>query len=185
MTDGMVTRARAVDEQLSSLADQLARHDSVFAKIDSLCSIVQLHAESFDLLRKSHSESFDFLRNSLAAQQAVMTDMMVKLQHLDKVASPSTAQFSSPQPPLLPLPSPSSHTSIHHSSVLSPPSLHSNSSNSPPRPPKIEVPLFVGEPDVLGWLFQMNHYFLFNQIPADQRLAIAAFYMIGPARQWF
>lgn len=185
MTDGMVTRARAVDDQLSSMADQLARHDSTFAKIDCLCSTVQLHAESFDLLRKSHAESFDVLRTSLAAQQAVMSDMMVKLQHLDKVASPSVTKFSSSQPPLLPLPTSHPPSPMHHSSELSPPSLHSNSSSPPNRPPKIKVPLFAGEDDVLGWLFQINHYFVFNQIPADQRLSIAAFYMTGPARQWF
>lgn len=180
MTEGMVTRARAVDEQLSAIADQLARHDSVFSKIDSLCSTVQHHSDSFKLLRKSHSDSFDILRNSLAAQQTVMAEMMVKLQQLDKGSSSS----SSHQPPLLPLPPSMPVGQINHPSPLNPPSIHSSLSLPTPRLPKIEVPFFSGD-DVLGWLFQINHYFVFNQIPEDQRIAIAAFYMAGSAWQWF
>lgn len=83
-------RARIVDEQLSSIADQLAHHGSVFSKTDSLYATVQQHSKSFDLLWKNHSNS----------------------------------------------------------------------------------------------LLQINHYFLFYQIPADQCLGMAAFYMIGLARQW-
>lgn len=180
MTEGMVTRARAVDEQLSAIADQLARHDSVFSKIDSLCSTVQHHSDSFKLLRKSHSDLFDILRSSLAAQQTVMAEMMVKLQQLDKGSSSS----SSHQPPLLPLPPSMPVGQINHPSPLNPPSIHSSLSLPTPRLPKIEVPFFSGD-DVLGWLFQINHYFVFNQIPEDQRIAIAAFYMAGSARQWF
>lgn len=176
MTDGMVTRARAVDDQLSALADHVARHDLVFSKIESLCSTVQHHSESFDLLRKSHTESFDILRSSLAAQQSVMAEMMVKLQQLDRGSSSSVP--SPVQPPLLPLPA--SFTPSHHSSLP----IQSTASLPLPRPPKLEVPIFTGE-DVLGWLFQINHYFFFHQTPEDQRVAIAAFYMRGSALHWF
>ncbi|KAH7673708.1 Retrotransposon gag domain-containing protein [Dioscorea alata] len=184
MTEGMMTRARAVDDQLSSITDQLARHDSIFSKIDSLCSTVQQHSESFDLLKKNHAESFDILRSSLAAQQSVMAEMMVKLQHLDRASSTSSPTLPSNQPPLLPLPPSHPISPLQSSSLLLPPSIHLNSSGSAIRPPKIEIQFFNGE-DVPGWLFQINHYFLFHQIPADQRLAIAAFYMAGAARQWF
>ena len=177
MTDGIVTWTRVVDEQLSALTEQLARHDSVFAKLDSICSTVQSHSESLEVLRKSHSDSFDILRSSLAAQQTVMTEMMVKLQHLDK-APPST------KPPLLPFPQSTPTPSTHHFSPLTPPSIHSTPSIPTPRLPKMEVPFFAGD-DVLGWLFQINHYFRFHQIPDDQRVTIAAFYMTGFARQWF
>ncbi|XP_039118795.1 uncharacterized protein LOC120254848 [Dioscorea cayenensis subsp. rotundata] len=175
MTDGMMTRAKAVDEQLSAIADQLARHDAVFTKIDSLCATVQQHSDSFDLLRKSHAESFDILRSSLAAQQSVMAEMMMKLQQLDKATT---------HPPLLPLPTPKQGTNLLQASPLSPLSLHSSSSMPSTRLPTIDVPLFTGE-NVLGWLFQMNHFFSFHQIPDDHRLPIAAFYMSGSALQWF
>lgn len=170
-----MTRARAVDEQLSSMAEQLTRHNFVLTKLDSLCSTIQ-----------QHSESFDVIRSSLATQQTVMAEMMVKLQQLEK-ASPSSSSpllSTSTQPSLLPLPPSNPILSLHPSSPLIPPSLHSNSSISTPQLPKIEVPFFSGD-DVLGWLFQINHYFLFHQIPANQRLAITAFYMAGAARQWF
>ena len=178
MTEGMVTRARAVEDQLSSIADQLARHDSVFSRFDSLCSTVQQQSESFELLQKNHSESIDILRSSLATQQTVMAEMMVKLQQLDKTSSPSH------QPPLLPFPPSNPTHPLPFSSLLTPPSLQNQSSTPTNRLPKIEVQLFSGE-DVLGWLFQINHYFRFHQIPDDQRVTRAAFYMAGPARQWF
>ena len=105
-----MTRARAMEDQLASMAEHLARHESVISKLDALCSTVQQHSDSFDLMRKTHTEafdlmrkthtkSFDFLRNSLSAQQTIMADMMHKLQQFDK--SPAS---SSTQPLLLPLP---------------------------------------------------------------------------------
>ncbi|KAH7668467.1 hypothetical protein IHE45_11G012800 [Dioscorea alata] len=180
MTDGMVTRARTVDEQLSSMAEQLARHDAVITKIDTLYSTVQHYSDSFEILWKSNSESLDILRSSLAAQQTVMAEMMVKLQHLDKPSS----HFPASQPPLLPFPPSNSNPPIHHSFPLTPASLHTTSSSLTPKLPKIEVPFFSGE-YVIGWIFQINHYFIFNKIPEDQRVTIAAFYMVGPAHQWF
>lgn len=88
MTDGMMTRARAIDEQLPSITEQLDRHDTVFTKLENLCTIVQQHSDSFDLLHKNHAESFDILRSSLAAQQSVMAEMMLRLQQLSKPNTP-------------------------------------------------------------------------------------------------
>lgn len=90
MTEGLVSRACAVEEQVVLMADQLARHDFVFTKIKSLCSTVQHHSESFEVIRKSNLESFDLLRTSMASQQAVMAEMMVKLQQFH----PNTPTFS-------------------------------------------------------------------------------------------
>ncbi|KAH7692130.1 Retrotransposon gag domain-containing protein [Dioscorea alata] len=113
-----------------------------------------------------------------------MAEMMVRLQQLDKPSSSSHSTTYPNRPPLLPLPTTHHASPLHSSSPLIPPSLHSNTSGSTIRPPKLEIQLFDGD-DVPGWLFQINHYFLFHQIPADQRLAIVAFYLIGSARQWF
>ena len=109
------------------MADQLTCHDSILAKIDALCSIVQSHSDSFEHMRKSTTESFNILCSSLAAQQTVMAKMMVKIQQLDRAASSHT----SPQPRLLPFPPSTAGPLIHHSpppghhSPLTPPSLHS------------------------------------------------------------
>lgn len=84
MTEGMMTRTRTVDEQLVAINEQLARHDFVFTKVDSLCATVQQHSDSFEQLRKNHSDSFDILRSTMAAQQSVMAEIMVKLQQLGK-----------------------------------------------------------------------------------------------------
>lgn len=50
MTDSMITRARAVDDQLAAMAEQLMRHDFIFMKLDSLYSTVQHHSESLEIL---------------------------------------------------------------------------------------------------------------------------------------
>lgn len=159
MTDGMVTRARAMEEQLTSMADQLARHDSVLAKLDSLCSTVQQHSESFEAIRKSNSESFNLLWTLMASQQAVMAEMMNKLQYLDR-----SSNSSSSQPPLLPLPASPPLPLFQTHTPLTPSPFHSHNSISIPRLPKIEVPLFSGE-HVLSWLFQINHFDL--SLPPD------------------
>lgn len=160
MTEGMVTRSRALDDQLSNLTELVTKQD---AKMDALSVTVQQHAETFEMLQKS-----------LASQQAVMADMMVKLARSDKAPPCPTP----PQPPLLPLPPGPVTTASSHTAPLGP------QPTGPSRLPRLEIPPFSGE-DVTGWLFQANHFFTFHQTPVDQRVTIAAFYMVGPALQWF
>ena len=182
MTEGMQTRACALEEQLSAVNEQLARHDSILTKLDSFCTTVQQHST----MMSQHTETLDMVQKSLATQQSIMAEMMLKLQHLDKPTPPTPSHTPSPshQPPLLSLPINTPVTPFHHSSPLIPASLHSASSTPTTQLPKIEVPVFTGE-DILGWLFQINHFFAFHQIPDDQRVSIAAFYMAGTALQYF
>lgn len=72
------TCSREVDEQLATLNDH---HDFVLSRLDTLCTTVQQHSKNFEVLQKS-----------IASQQAVIANMMVKFSKLDK---PSTI------PPLL------------------------------------------------------------------------------------
>lgn len=46
------------------------------------------------------------------------------------------------------------------------------------------VPLFSGV-NVLNWLFQIQHFFSFHQTSPEQRLSIAAFYIMSLAYQWY
>lgn len=50
MVEGMLTRSRAIEEQLSSLSDLIAKQD---AKMDSLTFSVQQHSDAFEMLHKS------------------------------------------------------------------------------------------------------------------------------------
>lgn len=63
MTEGMLTRARALDEQLSTITEQLSHHDDLFSKLDTVCSAVQQHSNQFDTI----NQSFDTLQRSMAA----------------------------------------------------------------------------------------------------------------------
>nr|KYP51307.1 hypothetical protein KK1_026863 [Cajanus cajan] len=56
--------------------------------------------------------------------------------------------------------------------------------NSQIRPPKLNLLPFDGSAP-LDWLFQADQYFMFYQVPWDQRVPIAAFYMQGDALSWF
>ncbi|XP_039133322.1 uncharacterized protein LOC120270395 [Dioscorea cayenensis subsp. rotundata] len=154
MTEGMATRSRTIEDQLTKLTELLAKQD---AKMDALYLTVHQHSEAFDVVQKS-----------LASQQSVAADMMVKFSTTDKPSAPTT------QPPLLPLPAPTSANPYVFSIPLP----------NPNRPPKIELPLFSGD-GVFGWLFQANHFFASYQTPLDNQLHTAAFYMTGPALQWF
>lgn len=52
------------------------------------------------------------------------------------------------------------------------------------RPPKLQLLPFEGA-DPLDWLFQAEQFFTFYNIPVEQRLSMAAFYMKGEALSWF
>lgn len=104
--------------------------------------------------------------------------MIIKLQHLDKSSS------SSPQHPLLLLPSPPPLHPHHPHLPLSSPPFQSHPFGPTTRLPKIIIPIFFCE-DVMGLLFQINHYFVFNQIPNNQCLEIVTFYIAGPTLQLF
>nr|KYP47049.1 hypothetical protein KK1_031354 [Cajanus cajan] len=52
------------------------------------------------------------------------------------------------------------------------------------RPPKLQLSEFTGSEPV-DWLFQADQYFLFYQVPWEQRVSIAGFYMRGEALSWF
>lgn len=158
MTDATKTRSRVMEEQMAALTD---RHDSMMAKVDTLCTSLHQQAELVETMQKS-----------LALQQSVMTDLMVKLTKLERVTTP----------PLLPAPPGPQEATIQPYSGPSP----SRPSHAPtvPHPPKLEVPLFTGD-NVLDWLFQIEHFFTHHHIPSDQRVDIVAFYMTGTALQWF
>lgn len=69
------------------------------------------------------------------------------------------------------------HSSNFHPAMPSTP-------NPTIRPPKLQLIPFDGQ-DPLDWVFQADQFFLFYQIPLDQRLSMAAFYMKGEALSWF
>ena len=131
MTEGIRTRSRAMEEQLALINE---RQDLLVNKLETLCSSVD-----------QHTELFETMQENMASQQAVMTDIMVKLTRLER---------PNPSPPLLATPpSPSiTHTQPYHTITSS------TQSNSQIRLPKLEVPLFSGE-GVLSWIFQIEHFF--------------------------
>lgn len=52
------------------------------------------------------------------------------------------------------------------------------------RPPNLQLLPFDGQ-EPLDWLFQAEKFFLFYQVPIEQRLPMAAFYMKGEALSWY
>lgn len=52
------------------------------------------------------------------------------------------------------------------------------------RTPKIELSVFDGS-EPLEWLFQAEQFFSFYNIPSENRLSLASFYMKGDALSWF
>ena len=96
--------------------------------------------------------------------------MMVKLAKMDK-----------PLVAILLLLSASSQMTLHQSStnMLPNPSPTFSSTSFPsPQLPKFEIPMFSSE-NMLGWIFQIEHFFAYHQTPSDQKLVVEAFYMTG------
>jgi len=72
---------------------------------------------------------------------------------------------------------------------LAPPGFNALGSNIPtptfhPSSIKLELPRFDGS-DPLGWIFKIKQFFEFHNIPEDQRLRLASFYMEGEALTWY
>ncbi|CAM8941280.1 unnamed protein product [Rhodiola kirilowii] len=84
-------------------------------------------------------------------------------------------------PPLLPSPPGASTYHSGGSNQAAPPS---ETHYQQVRTPCIDVVLFTGD-DVEAWLFQIERFFEHNQIPLDQRLTMATFYMNGEPLRWY
>ncbi len=119
------------------------------------------------------------MQKMLSSQQAVLSEIILKLARLEK--QPSLPPLLPTPPSPLPVTIGSSHTNPEGCCTNQPSDLPQSSS---PHLPKLEIPLFMGD-NVLGWIFQIENFFAYHQTPADQKLEIAAFYMAGPALMWF
>lgn len=110
-----------------------------------------------------------------------MMDVMPKLNKINCYSS---------NPPLLPLPStPPTTLSQCLFQPLCPPSLSTQqilSLSSIPLtcPTRLEILLFNGE-NVLGWLLQINQFFVFHTVDEDQKIFIDVFYITGATIKWY
>lgn len=102
MTERIGTRSRAMDNQINSLEDLITKQD---------VKIGVMHASV-----KQHSDVFEMLQKSLALQQSILADMMVKLAKLEEALTKPTLLLFRPTPPLT-IHDTSSHPTpltIHH-----------------------------------------------------------------------
>lgn len=151
MIDGMTTCSKALDEQLSKIADQLSNHDSILCKLDFLCSIIQYHPNTFDMIQES-----------LYSQQMVMENMIVMLAKLEKQPiQPSYCLYSHTKHYFIVFFLATTFPSISqsHQSILPLTTtfnislffLATISNTLTPRLPKYEIPLFTGENVQVGF----------------------------------
>ncbi|GFS41442.1 actin-like ATPase superfamily protein [Actinidia rufa] len=61
---------------------------------------------------------------------------------------------------------------------------NNNHNNHPFRSMTIDIPHFDGS-NVSSWVFKLEQFFRFYNIPEDQRLMISSFHLEGPALSWF
>ncbi|GKB38249.1 retrotransposon gag protein [Tanacetum coccineum] len=112
--------------------------------------------ESIGSTVERHSEALDKSFTLYTDLQKSLSDITHQLARLEK------QPLHQPPPPLLPNPN----------SALQ------------PRLPKLEIPPFSGS-NTLGWLFQIECFFVFHRTPDAQKLDVASFYMTGDALQWY
>lgn len=158
----MQTRQKAMDEQISKLAEQVTQQQSNYEQI---LATVQKHSEH---ISKNLSLT-EAIQHSLA-------EINYKLNKLEKqpVNTPS----------LLPKPTSQVTSEPHSASSHRTPPTTELDDPFQSRPPKLEVSRFGGE-HVLSWIFQIEHYFTTHQTQEHHKLSVAAFYMVDEALEYY
>ena len=54
-----------------------------------------------------------------------------------------------------------------------------------PKNPKVEIPIFKGDGDILNWLYQLEHVFTIHHTPVEDRVEFCVFYLQGEALLWW
>ena len=54
-----------------------------------------------------------------------------------------------------------------------------------PKHPKVEIPTFRGEGDILNWLYQLEHVFAIHHTPIEDRVEFCVFFLQGEALLWW
>lgn len=168
MAEGIQTRARSLEENVTRLTAQAAEQRSDFDKLSALVA-----------------QNSETLARTLGVQEAIqrsLNELSIKIGRLEKQPDLPAQEASS----ILPTPTtPRAQvtTQTGNSSVVRP--VQTGDMNEPPpRPPKLEVPRFSGE-RVLSWLFQMEHYFIHHNTAEEKKLSVAAFYLIDDALEYY
>ena len=114
-------------------------------------------------------ERLSAIQTQMETTKARQTNIEANNEFLQTILTSLVNQVSSNFPPTF---------SLHMSTQDQP--------HIPPtiRPPKLQLAFFEG-PDPLDWLFQAEQYFIFYQIPPDQRLSMVTFHMKVDALSWF
>ena len=54
-----------------------------------------------------------------------------------------------------------------------------------PKHPKVEIPIFRGDGDILNWLYQLEHVFAIHHTPIEDRVEFCVFFLQGEALLWW
>nr|GMD80255.1 Retrotransposon gag protein [Ipomoea batatas] len=132
--------------------------------------------EQVQQIRESQQKSTDELRQALMEQNQALTnainttvtDLTLRMTQLNTV--PASSSNYSP-PPATPARTDQvtsyQPTNVHH-----------------PRSPRCDMSTFDGT-SPLDWVFQVEKYFNYYDIPEEQKLDVASFYMVAQALSWY
>ena len=113
----------------------------------------------------THKERLEALENNVSDIQQGMTKMFVELQRLSKSLN-SKGDFRQGSP---------SQSRINEGK--------SGRVASPLRRNKLKFSRYAGN-DPMEWLNHMAHYFEYQEVPEQEKVMMAAYYMEGKEHQW-
>lgn len=167
MAEGIQTRARAMEENIAKLTSQAAEQRT-----------------DFDRLAAQVAQNSETLNRSLGIQEAIqrsLTELSIKIGRLEK-----QPDLPAQSPSILPTPT-TPQAQVTALSGTSAPTRNiptGDKNETPPKPPKLEVPRFAGD-RVLSWVFQMEHYFIHHGTADDKKISVAAFYLVDDALEYY
>lgn len=168
MPDGVVTRSQSHNlhpPNDPAISDTLNNHEDILTAHTKILEGIQASIKDLHIAIARQEKAPALLPTPTLQSTPTLQPPFPQLTH----AQPSTQHPTIPPDHIQPL-----HP-FH-------PPFSQNSQQS--KQPKLDLPPFHGN-NVADWLFQINHFFSFHSTPEEHKLHIAAFYMTGPALQWF
>ncbi|CAM8940485.1 unnamed protein product [Rhodiola kirilowii] len=170
------------------MPDTRSTTEAITTITQDVAELSQRQAQFMEMMEQMRAEmqaNSDEMRKEI--RELKLHEARAEKQPMHNPPSPTPTNPSS-QPPLLPTPinmqpyasNNNSHGRTHQAIM----NIADNAPTGGNRLPRIDVPLFCGEA-VEGWVFQMERYFNYNNIPPEQKLTVATFYLGGEALRWY
>ncbi|GJT84304.1 hypothetical protein Tco_1058646, partial [Tanacetum coccineum] len=140
MTEGMATHYKALEDQITRLADTISQQTSIISQVLTMVACVKQNSESIDEIQKKFEHT-----------QQVLAELSLKIARTEKPPLDS---------PILDTPPATTFNLVTSSHKTDTSHKHDPLPNI--RLPKLEIPTISGS-NVSNWLFQIERFFEYHK----------------------